>query len=1126
MTKIRPTSSHIEFSPASMARASLLNVRGILRLILSGAIFVTVGAIQPAWADVITDNFTGASAANNWIALDYACLTAGNSSGTIPACSSPQDAAGSGALRLTPALNNQTGAILSNFTFPSNGGLQVTFTTYTYGGDSGGTAKDGADGISFFLTDGTQTAPTTAGALGGSLGYSCSNVNSKYDGMAYGYLGLGIDEYGNYLNSGDNTNTGVINSNCPGGTTANGTNSWYSCTNQYYQPNRIGMRGAGNVNYAWLNSQDPTDYPSTASSSTKASLVHTACKKGQLKNGTTIAYNYNVIPGAYAVLPNSTLIANESTTTRDKAIPIAYKLLLSSSGYLSLMYSYNNGAYQPVITNQSISASNGPVPTKFRFGFSAGTGGSNNVHEITCFQASPLQSNTSVGANTIQSGELKTGTQIYLSFYNSNNWYGSVTANPLVVNGSGAISASSTANWDADCVLTGGACPSMGVNANGNATNTITVESPSSRQLLTWDGSQGIPFEWTSGITTAQQTVLNSTDSNGQNRLGWLRGVRTNEQLQSPPGTLRARTGVVGDIVDSSPTWVGPPQPNVYPDTFIDYLFPGSTPPESSYSTYVSNNETRTNVVYTGSNDGWLHGFRAGNFKTDGTYDSSNNDGKELIGFMPAGVLANSNIVSLTNPTYGHNYYVDATPGAYDLFYGSSWHTWLVGGVGMGGQEIYALDITDPSTSNFSETNAKKLVMGDWDQSTLSNLGNTVGTPIIARLHNGQWALIFGNGLNSGKSAGIYIGLIDKTSGAISSFTYLDTGVGSTTSPNGIAYVTSADLDGDGITDYLYAGDQQGNVWRFDVTSSNASDWAVSKFGHSTATPLFQATDGATTPSPQPITTAIAVAAATTTDSNNNSEQRVMLLFGTGQKTPQTATSPDKYATGTQTFYGIWDWDMKKWDYGTKTASNTVIPAASSQYAYLTGTQSIARSAGLLSQSVTSTTTSSNNSQILGYRNGSASQNVCWADTSACSSTPQYGWYFDLPGTQEQVIYNPIVVGDAVVVNTAIPPVISASSCNPGTQTGWTMAFGITTGGGLASGFFQNASGSYSPDSTGATVIGVQTNGVGSPFIVDYAGQSYLVTQTVSGTAAVTPPLGANNTGTTSRISWREIIDQ
>ncbi|KKB10734.1 hypothetical protein, partial [Devosia chinhatensis] len=104
---------------------------------------------------VISDTLTGASSSYKWQALNGACLTAGNGTGTIPACSGLSyysgktlvggvtgtlpDAVGSGALRLTNGDtttgsngNNQTGAVVSNFTFPTNQGIQVTFTTVTY----------------------------------------------------------------------------------------------------------------------------------------------------------------------------------------------------------------------------------------------------------------------------------------------------------------------------------------------------------------------------------------------------------------------------------------------------------------------------------------------------------------------------------------------------------------------------------------------------------------------------------------------------------------------------------------------------------------------------------------------------------------------------------------------------------------------------------------------------------------------------------------------------------------------------------------------------------------------------------------------------------------------------------
>ena len=133
---------------------------------------------------------------------------------------------------------------------------------------------------------------------------------------------------------------------------------------------------------------------------------------------------------------------------------------------------------------------------------------------------------------------------------------------------------------------------------------------------------------------------------------------------------------------------------------------------------------------------------------------------------------------------------------------------------------------THPGT-NFTEGNASSIVIGEWNPSSIAcaigancgnNLGNTFGTPQIRRLHNGNWAVIFGNGFGSTSGdAGIYIMSIDSASGA-QTFYYLST---NTAGGNGIAYATPADMDGDHITDYVYAGDLLGNVWRFDLTSNN-----------------------------------------------------------------------------------------------------------------------------------------------------------------------------------------------------------------------------------------------------------------------------------------------------------------
>ncbi len=286
---------------------------------------------------------------------------------------------------------------------------------------------------------------------------------------------------------------------------------------------------------------------------------------------------------------------------------------------------------------------------------------------------------------------------------------------------------------------------------NGTSTATGTAAGP---------GTAGIQFEG-ANLTATELTALGDSAPN-YNRLNYLRGVRGNEIPNTgPTGTkvYRARDGVLGDIVDSSPAWVGAPA-SPYAVTWLDRLHPTATMPENSatqgYTGFQSANLSRLNVVYVGANDGFLHAFRTGSEDANGNVinnTSTPNDGQEVLAYMPGAVLntihnGTNGALDYSNPQYAHNFFVDATAGTGDLFYGGAWHTWLVGGLGAGGNAIYALDITNPA--NFAESNASTLVIGEWSNNTIvcanvttcgSNLGNTYGTPEIRRFHNGSWGV-------------------------------------------------------------------------------------------------------------------------------------------------------------------------------------------------------------------------------------------------------------------------------------------------------------------------------------------------------------------------------------------------
>jgi type IV pilus assembly protein PilY1 len=1306
----------------------------VVLAVLLGALASGQGLAQT----IYSEDFTSAATTNSWYFFNGACLTAGTSSstaspGTVPGCatiwsnyyksrndsdpylvggnsgylgtstapssgsSQIPDPLGYGALRFTngyPYGHQERGAIVSGNTFNTGSGIQVTFKTVTYRGDSGGAGGDGADGISFFLMNGSVT-PAAIGATGGSLGYSCTNEsgNVPYDGLTGGYIGLGIDEYGNFLN-GTNLASGYVGTN-----SATGDNAAFGYG---YKPDRIGIRGAGNISWTALTAAYGTYqgsglpyYPASlttiisGSTTLAQAAVRQACSTGNLYNyynpaapvsvttatlttsaGATNTANpagildYAPIPNAYKELTAFT-IAKESATTRSQATPILYNLKVTQNGLLSLSYS-TGGAYSYIIQNQSITTANGALPSTLRFGFAGSTGGDTNIHEIMCFKAaSATTSGSSATVNEKQAAKVEAGTQAYFAFYNPNDWTGTITANNLV-DTAGVISVNTTANWDAQCLLTG--TPAAGCASTGVAGATTATPVPTSRVMITWDTTNhnGIPFEWTS-LNANQQTVLD--DENGtpdstatnQYRLNYLRGDRSNEITAAGAGLYRARDGVLGDIVDSSPAWVGPPT-SPYTLTWTDRLYSTAMSENTgtqSYLQYVTAEQGRLNVVYAGSNDGFLHGFESGSFDPLGNFcgttnstitcSATPNDGKEVLAYMPGSTLyspalasttggcAGTNIntgtvvqnihgwtpaigasppaVSCETPEldysaapYGHNFFVDSTPGTGDLYYNNAWHTWLVGGLGSGGAAIYALDVTNPSA--FSESASSNVLIGEWNASTITctnvtgcgtNLGNTYGTPQIRRLHNGSWAAIFGNGFGSASGdAGIYVMLINNAGAATygtTTFYYLSTnptgtasnaifsgtasqaaGVvtvssvstgaiavgdvltgaagkgavpgskvisfgtgtggagtynvstsgtvssGAVTVGNGIAYTTPADLDGDHITDYVYAGDLQGNVWRFDLTSNTPSQWGVTNPGGASINKPTGAAPGqggggapgalftakSSSGQIQRITTQLLVVSNLVAGSG----QYLLIEFGTGQRTQLTNAAPESYMTGTQSLYGVWDWNLSTW--------NALSPG--NQYASVAASVTGVASpytlgyANLTAQTFTSGT--------MGTVNGT-NATVCWAGTTTCGTgNTSFGWYANLPGSSEQIIFNPVFFQGAILVNSTVPAVNSLTSCTIAVDTGYTYALSVTNGGTFTNAFpsytYTNQSTNVTTVVSDATAAGVQTNATGSVYIVNTnEGKANIVYQTVSGTPGAQQVNIPTNVKA-KRLTWTE----
>lgn len=193
-------------------------------------------------------------------------------------------------------------------------------------------------------------------------------------------------------------------------------------------------------------------------------------------------------------------------------------------------------------------------------------------------------------------------------------------------------------------------------------------------------------------------------------QINYIRGDISNEGSTEDDLRSRRRAGegterILGPVLRSNPVWVGPPAFD-YPDGFpVNAAGQG---PDQNYSAFRGQMKDRQAVVYVGAADGMLHAFDA-------------ETGVELFAFVPSAAMAP--LKSYTEQDFISRPYVDGNVSVVDVYLedygncpnslddnlkvltykasGNCWRTLLLGGLGGGGQAIYALDITNPA--NFAD---------------------------------------------------------------------------------------------------------------------------------------------------------------------------------------------------------------------------------------------------------------------------------------------------------------------------------------------------------------------------------------------------------------------------------------
>jgi type IV pilus assembly protein PilY1 len=515
------------------------------------------------------------------------------------------------------------------------------------------------------------------------------------------------------------------------------------------------------------------------------------------------------------------------------------------------------------------------------------------------------------------------------------------------------------------------------LNPDGSITPTPlwTSSIPATRNIFTNGAAGGLAFTVANFtlLTVTQQAALVTTD-----RLKWVRG----EAISG----MRTRTKMLGDIVNSDPAFAG--RNNLRYDRLPAAL--GGT----TYTTwYNANKKNRREVLYVGSNDGMLHAFNAHVPETPTDSVTAKTQGEELFAYVPSMIY--DKFVALSSPTYTHRPLVDGPTYVSDAYFGGAWHSILVGTLGGGGRGIYVLDVTNPETTGVGPFGPSK-VLFELDSTRYPELGNITGQAIIAPGKDNRWKIFIGNGHNSSNAAleKAYLAVIDieseVTKEPVGSATNFTRFVATDATPlNGLSQPALLP-DAQGRVAAAYAGDMQGNLWKFSSDTSGAWTNPIAS-----SKPLFVARDKAAsdaTAKKQPITGSPTLGVNTLV-----TPARVMVYFGTGRY----LTAGDAAAgTDVQSFYAIVD----------------------------RGTAITGRESNFHVKSFTGTTTRTISNETTGS-GASKTSNVNWLATPILN-----GWYIDF-NAGERIITKPLLLFDRLIFPTLLP---SSNSCNSG-GSGWLM---------------------------------------------------------------------------------------
>ncbi len=455
------------------------------------------------------------------------------------------------------------------------------------------------------------------------------------------------------------------------------------------------------------------------------------------------------------------------------------------------------------------------------------------------------------------------GSRVYLGFFKpqaaSGFWYGNlkkygINSAGVVVDKNGVPATNPDGSFKAAATSYWSTAADGGLVDDGGAGDVLLNRdfATSPRKIYTYMGTSTNLTAPSNAFTTTNAAITPATlaaaDATEKDKLiNFVHGLDSYDANLNGVATEK-REWIVGDILHSKPLVI-------------------------SYSTYSfsATSEADCNVnkstIYVGSNDGMMHAFK-------------DCDGSEAWAFIPQDLLQNLKYL----PQVTHSYFVDGPPLAYvydgnkdgNIDPASGDRAILLFGERRGGGFYYALDVSDPATPTYlwrlSSTESPSGVATDY-----AELAETFSDPEMAKVKVGTTDKVVmvigagydnanedgrygatqtftGTGMASGtgdgvvtstgtsaplnpKGRGIYvIEVATLNSSGVPSFTNSGRKVWGYTNANNSnltfsipSSISIFDKDFNGYADRLYVGDMGGNLWRFDVSNTDTTQWTGAK---------------------------------------------------------------------------------------------------------------------------------------------------------------------------------------------------------------------------------------------------------------------------------------------------------